>query len=449
MASHTLPVENIGLENLDDSMIILRYIGFSRKFNAMDDTTCQWLKLNFRSVRARIKRGNDVLDISIEHVQVGDELIELHTFPPSLKKLTLVNQRLIQELKKRGFLKFRVQRIKKQLTLSQAKHRENVLKSSELIQKAKESVVVSKGATKAIENLIDDSRHGKLDLGDMSDYVDKIINNGATEALGIISSLKKSDQTYAHCIDVGAIFQSTYVKMMEREGTVLTPKQSHRMLLGAFMHDIGKAKVPKDILDSTARFERDSPEMKLMQSHPVFGAEILTKLGSSDTIINMAHYHHVKMDTEIKSSYPQASYQEVYMETRLIAIVDVYQALVGRRSYKKSWAPPAAIQFLGNLSGIEFDTDAWDSFFQIMGQFPVGSLVELSDGSLAFVVQPAEKDLNRPRVALIRNVKGEDLTHNTLIDLQEEPEIKIVRDLDNYEVLGDASLEIFTSLRIT
>jgi HD-GYP domain-containing protein (c-di-GMP phosphodiesterase class II) len=190
--------------------------------------------------------------------------------------------------------------------------------------------------------------------------------------------------------------------------------------------------------------------MQLMQSHPTFGAEILTKMGSSETIINMAHYHHVKLDTSMNSSYPQGTkYEFLRAETRLIAIIDVYQALVGRRSYKKSWAPPAAMKFIDQLSGIEFDIDAWDNFYQIIGKYPVASLVELSDGSIAFVIQSALEDLDKPRVAVIRNAKGEDLTNNPLIDLAEEADIKIVKDLDNNDVLGDASLDIFTNLKIT
>ncbi len=447
----TSKTEFVSLENLDNSMVIERYTGFSGKFNSVDDSTCKWLQHNFKGVRARIKRGEEALDLSIDYLQFGDKVTELNTFPPSLKKLTIVNQRLIQELKKKGFLEFRVKRIKiKQLTQKQVRRQKAIEKSSELIYKAKESVEVSNSTTKAIENLIDDSRDGKIEIGDVSEFVDSIIKNDTTEAMSVICSLKQSDQTYAHCTDVGAIFQNTYIKMRKQQGIELSPQKKQEMLLGAFMHDIGKTKVPKDILDSTVRFERGSHEMQLIQSHPDFGAEILTNMGSSNTIINIAHYHHVKVDTAVNSSYPQVnSFEEVMMETRLIAIVDVYQALVGRRSYKKSWAPPAAIKFLGNLSGIEFDLDVWDSFFQVMGQYPVGSLVELNDGSMAFVVQPAHEDLDKPQVALIRNAKGENLTNNVLIDLQEEPEMKIVKDLDNYEVLGDASLEIFTNLKIT
>ncbi len=442
--------ESVSLENLDDSMIIDRYTGFSSKFSAMDDTTCKWLQHNFKGVRAVIMRGEKSLKTDIKDIQAGDMLVELDSFPPSLKKLTVVNARLIEELKKRGFLKFHVTRVKKQLTQQQVKHKEAVEESAEMIHKAKESVAVSEGATEAVENMMDNTRDGKMDIGDVSNYVDKIIGSGSAEAMGVLTSLKQSDQTYAHCTDVAAIFQSAYIKLKEREGIELSPEKKHEMLLGAFMHDIGKAKVPKDILDSTARFERDSREMQLMQSHPSFGAEILTNMGSSEMIVNMAHYHHVKLDTSMNSSYPQGTnFDDLCSETRLIAIVDVYQALVGRRSYKKSWAPPAAMKFIDQLSGIEFDIDAWDKFYEIIGKYPVASLVELNDGSIAFVIQAAVEDLDKPRVAVIRNAKGEDLTNNPLIDLAEETDIKIVKDLDNYDVLGDASLDIFTNLNIT
>ncbi|MBT4263669.1 MAG: HD domain-containing protein [Deltaproteobacteria bacterium] len=450
MATVTSQTESVSLENLDDSMVIERFIGFSNKFVAMDETTCKWLQHNFKGVKARIKRGEESLNLNINGIQTGDQLLELHTFPPSLKKLTTVNQRLILELEKRGFLKFSVKRISKQLTQKQVKHKEAVEKTSQLIHKAKESVAISSGATKAVESLMDDTRNGKMEIGDISNYVDNIIESGSTEAMGVLASLKKSDQTYAHCTDVAAIFQSTYIKLMKQKGIELSPEKKHEMLLGAFMHDIGKAKVPKDILDSTVRFERDSREMKLMQSHPAFGAEILTNMGSTDMIINMAHYHHVKLDTGMKSSYPLGiNFDDLVMETRLIAIVDVYQALVGRRSYKKSWAPPAAMKFIDQLSGIEFDMDVWETFHQILGKYPVGSLVELNDGSMAFVVETADEDLDRPRVAVVRNAKGEDLTNNPLIDLLEEPDIKIIKDLDNHEALGDASMDIFTNLKIT
>jgi len=450
MSQDTKQIKTVTLENLHENMIIEKYTGFVSRFTPMNDETCKWLQHNFKGVIAGVERSGSRLDLSIDEVRAGDRLVELHSFPEQRRKLTIVNDRLIEELRKRGFTRFTVREVKKQLPEKQARRREAVTKSRELIDKAREGIVVSQQATQAVENLIDGTRDGNMDPEAVARYVDSIITSGSAEAIGVLSSLKQSDQTYAHCVDVGAIFQCVYAQLMKRRGVTLNQQQKADMLMGAFLHDIGKARVPKEILDSTVRFERDSREMQLMQSHPVFGAEILTEFGSSDTIINMSHYHHVKLDTTLKSSYPKVdSYDDVVWETRLIAIVDVYQALVGRRSYKKSWAPPAAMKFIDQLSGIEFDMDVWDQFYQIMGKYPTGSLVELSDGSLAFVIQPADEDLDRPKVAVIRNAKGQDLSHNTLINLADESDIKIVKDLDNYDVLGDASLEIFTNLKIS
>lgn len=442
--------ETVLLENLDSSMVIEKYTGFTSKFTPMDEDSCKWLQHNFKGVKAEIKRDSKQQHLLINSVKAGDTLLALYDFPESLKKLTIVNDRLINELKKRGFKRFLVKRIKRKLTPQQVRRREAVARSTELIDKARDGVKISAGASRAVEDMIDSTREGRLDSEAVSQYVDHILKSESTEALGVLSSLKQSDQTYAHCVDVGAIFQCSYMKLMKKRRIELTREQKAEMLMGAFLHDIGKARVPKEILDSTVRFERDSHEMKLMQSHPVFGAEMLTEYGSSETIVNMAHYHHVKLDTTMKSSYPEVkSYDEVIMETRLIAIVDVYQALVGRRSYKKSWAPPAAMKFIDQLSGIEFDMEVWDEFYSILGKYPTGSLVELNDGALAFVVGEAGEDLDQPEVALIRNAKGEDLTNNTLINLADEPDIKIVKDLDNYDVLGDASLDIFTNLKIS
>lgn len=449
MAVATSQLENVLLENLKESMIILRYTKFTERFQPMDDLACKWLQHNFKGVNAIIKRNDKRYDAPIEKAKAGDILLELHSFPESLKKLTHVSPGLVQELKKRGFLAFTVKEIKKQKSEKEIKREASVQESAKFIDQVKENVKVHDGATVAVEDLLDHTRDGDTDLTEIKGFVEGIVNESSTEAIGIITSLKQSDQTYAHCIEVGSIFQSVYVQLQQKKGIEVTAKDKQEILMGAFMHDIGKAKVPKDVLDSTERFERDSREMKLMQSHPTFGAEILTDMGSSDMIINMAHYHHVKLDTSMKSSYPlDVNYDDVIYETRLIAIVDVYQALVGRRSYKKSWAPPAAMKFIEQLSGIEFDLDTWDDFYSILGQYPVGSLVELNDGSYAFVTGAASEDMSKPKVAVIRNAQGEDVKNNTLIDLQLEQDIVIAKELDSFDVLGDKSLEIFTNLNI-
>ncbi|MBU3917901.1 HD domain-containing protein, partial [bacterium] len=221
-------------------------------------------------------------------------------------------------------------------------------------------------------------------------------------------------------------------------------------LLGAFLHDFGKSKIPKEILDSTVRFERESREMKLMESHPDFGAKLLSDMDMPDAIVNMAHYHHVKQDTTMNSCYPKnVDFRKVIPETRLLSIIDAYQALVGRRKYKKSWNPPAAIRYIDALAGVEFDMDIWDDFLQVIGLYPKGSLVELSDKSIGFVMSVPKENLDKPQVAIVRNKFGEDLDSHTLIDLEFEKDIIITQDLDIEDTFGEKAIDIFTNLKFT
>jgi HD-GYP domain-containing protein (c-di-GMP phosphodiesterase class II) len=186
-----------------------------------------------------------------------------------------------------------------------------------------------------------------------------------------------------------------------------------------------------------------------MESHPTFGAEILSGMDMPDSVINMAHFHHVKQDTTMNSCYPKGvDYGKVIYESRLLSIIDAYQALVGRRKYKKSWNPPAAIRYIDALAGVEFDMDAWENFLNVVGLFPKGSLVELGDHSIGFVMGTPKQDLKRPQVAIVRNPSGEDLTHHSLIDLELEQDLSIISDLDIEETFGHDALNVFTNIQI-
>jgi HD-GYP domain-containing protein (c-di-GMP phosphodiesterase class II) len=76
-------------------------------------------------------------------------------------------------------------------------------------------------------------------------------------------------------------------------------------LLATFLPDIGKARIPKEILTSTKRFESDGSEMREIRKHPALRADLLSRAGMPEVIVNMAHYHHVKLDETMTSSYPE------------------------------------------------------------------------------------------------------------------------------------------------
>jgi HD-GYP domain-containing protein (c-di-GMP phosphodiesterase class II) len=303
-----------------------------------------------------------------------------------------------------------------------------------------------------VEEMLDQGRQGRYSSQGVESAVEEILRKGSSPAMKAIAGLKGSDQTYAHCTDMSVILQDCYTGMLERQGKKVTDPNRRFVLISGFMHDIGKSEVPKDVLESTVRFAPDSREMRMMRNHTTYGARILSEMGMNSIAINVAHYHHVKKDPALFTSYPAVPYEQVLPITRLASIVDVYQALIGRRKYKKNWVPGKAVEYVSKLKGTEFDDRMLDSFVETLGIYPVGSLVRLSTNELAFVLSIGPKEHpERPVVSVVENAEGELLTHHSLLDLMAEPDIKVEEIVDHYEHYNkseDQAYQIFQSIRL-
>ncbi|MBU3916291.1 HD domain-containing protein, partial [bacterium] len=389
----------IDVEKLNKTMTILAYTGFSAKYRSIDDKTRAFLTKNFKGTRILVDRKGKKLNIPIEEAEVGDTIIQIFAFPVSLEKLTRANPKLATILKKYGILQFKVQQIaklsddyRKELqdaidlvnlftkkpSEKQRRLQEGIRKANQLVEKVIDGENQRKKGENILENMMDNARQGRINISDIENFIENIVNNSSTDAMKAIMSLKASDQTYGHCIDVGVLFEPLYftgIERLKKPSDFTTKKEA---MLGAFLHDFGKSKVSKDILDSTVRFELGCHEMEQIRSHPIHGAKLLNGMNMPDVMINMTLYHHVKMDESLNNSYPiKLEYRNSSFATKLLAIVDIYQALVGERSYKRSWTPPQTIRYLSALAGIEFDEDIWDIFVCALGEYPIGSLVVL------------------------------------------------------------------------
>ncbi len=439
----------VGVSDLSEDMLIQAYTGFDSKFSSMDEKTVLWIRHNFKGATSIVERNSEKKSIPIEQINIGDTLHMISKLPSSLINISQVNKQLAAELERRGFLKFKVQKAvatadKKLGGMEKSKDQAN-----QFVEKVKESISMCKHATEAVENLLDSARQGKTDTKDIEAYVDNMTNNESADAIGAIISLKENDQVYAHCIDVGVIFQTTYFEIIKLRGETSIFKDDKEAMMAAFLHDIGKAKVPKEILNSTAPFKKNSKEMELIRSHPETGAEMLASMGMPDYFSNMAHYHHVKFDSTMASSYPKdVKDDEIMFATRLLALIDAYQALTAGRSYKKSWTPPAVMRYLDATAGVEFDLSLWQDFQKVMGHYPRGSFVKLSDGTYGFVMTVPEKDVLRPQVAVVRNADDEDLQNQYLVDLQIEKELSIIQDIDAKTIYQNKALEVLSKINI-
>lgn len=121
---------------------------------------------------------------------------------------------------------------------------------------------------------------------------------------------------------------------------------------GAALHDVGKARVPQDILGKRGPLSAD--EFDVVVQHPVWGAEILEKLEFlPDAARQAVLHHHERWDGQ---GYPAGLVEErIPVSARIVMIADVFDALTSDRSYKEAWTPEAAGEFLLRESGRAFD----------------------------------------------------------------------------------------------
>ena len=402
--------------------------------------------------------------VPIEEVQPFENIEAILEIPEALKIAKVVSG-LAASMEKRGFLAMRVvipadlpdeepaaPAVKTGPESAQKQHRARVAEAKKFIETLEPAAESRDKASTRVEEMLDQGRSGSFSTKAAEAAVADLIQGGKTTAVKALAGLKGSDQTYAHCVDMSVIFQEAYADILKRTGKEISPETNQFNLLAGFMHDIGKSEVPKEILESTKRFAPDSQEMLILRNHTMYGARILEELGLHKAQINVAHYHHVKKDSTLFTSYPDVPYDDVLPVTRLASITDVYQALIGRRRYKKNWVPAKAIDYMMKLSGSEFDERMLEHFVRSVGRYPVGSLLKLSTGQLAFVVRlgPEEAD-DSPVVVAVESANGELLEHNELIDLAVERDIsieEIVDHYDHYNETEDQSYQIFRSISL-
>lgn len=193
---------------------------------------------------------------------------------------------------------------------------------------------------------------------------------------------------------------------------------------GAMFHDVGKGRIPEGVLYKPGRLDDD--ERRIMQAHPVLGAEILLESDSvSPYALGAAWGHHMRHDGR---GYPaRRPWFKKSRSTSLIQICDVFEALTSRRPYKAPYSPARAYQILYSDPGA-FDPGLLAIFTRAMGLFPPGRFVELVDGRLGRVAKVGRK-LDRPSVRLFPD--GDLL----ILDAPENQGIAVKRLLEEPELV--------------
>jgi HD-GYP domain-containing protein (c-di-GMP phosphodiesterase class II) len=235
----------------------------------------------------------------------------------------------------------------------------------------------------------------------ITDDLMKAINENEAVAVDI-SALKVSDEyTFKHSVDVATM------SMIVGRKHGLSDNEVYEIGISGLLHDVGKSKIPNEILNKATRLTDE--EFSMMKQHSLFGYGILKEKNDLSNSIKLGVLqHHEKMNS---TGYPMGvSSDKINLFARIISVADIYDALVTQRPYKKPFSPRDAIEMIMSMTE-ELDINVMRSFFESIILYPVGTDVELSTGEKARVVENNTKSVLRPKVI--------GLTTGTKYDLSE------------------------------
>jgi len=244
--------------------------------------------------------------------------------------------------------------------------------------------------------------------------VDQVLNE-ETSLIGLTAIRDYDEYTFTHSVNV-CIFS---VALGRRLG--MTKLQLYELGLAALMHDIGKSRVPLDLLQKTG--ELTDEEWKWMAAHPWLGVLVLFQFRRqqeelSYRAMTVCHEHHMKIDL---TGYPKAVRpRQVSLLSKIVSIADGYDAATSRRVYKtEALAPSAVLEEMRDNPRRGLDQVLVKAFINLLGIYPVGTLVVLDTFELAVVSasNPSPEALSRPIVKIISDAQGNRISPPLVVDL--------------------------------
>lgn len=256
-----------------------------------------------------------------------------------------------------------------------------------------------------LTNTIMDFNQGNtLKLVKLSGSIDSIIaeitaNNDVQISLSDISAA--DEYTFTHSVNV-----AVYSLLMGR-GLKYSRKKLQMLAMGSLLHDIGKTILDHEIVYKEGALSDD--EFEYVKKHTICGYEVLRDCPNVPVAAKeIALNHHEKLDG---TGYPRGIKDSELNEfARITSIADVYDALTTDRCYRKKWSTNKALDFLIENSDTKFDPDLIRIFMQRIAIYPNGSMVRLSDGSLAIVMEQNKYAPLRPIVRVTSDKYGKEIT---------------------------------------
>ncbi|MBC7076240.1 MAG: HD-GYP domain-containing protein, partial [Syntrophomonadaceae bacterium] len=216
------------------------------------------------------------------------------------------------------------------------------------------------------------------------------------------------DYTFAHSVNVCILSLITGITLGYDD------LKLRDLGIGALLHDIGKTKIDKEILNKPDDLTKE--EFNEIKKHTVYGFKILRQYDDIPLLsAHIAYQHHERWDGQ---GYPRGlSDKNIHEYARIVAVADVYDALLADRPYRPSYTVNQAITILKRMSGIYLDANCVDSLIANIAIYPIGSVIELNTGEIGVVVDVNKKAPSKPVVKIILDKNNRKLPQPYEVDL--------------------------------
>jgi putative nucleotidyltransferase with HDIG domain len=232
------------------------------------------------------------------------------------------------------------------------------------------------------------------------DSLSRLVYQDRTSLLALTTLKRHDNYTFTHMVNVAALSMAM-ARSLDLEGPML-----REFGFAALMHDIGKVYTPLEILDKPGKLTDE--EFTIMKRHVVDGAHVLRRTPETPALAPVVAFeHHLRQDL---SGYPEnVGARTLNLCTMVVSVCDVFDALRSNRAYRAGLATDRIKHIMGQQDSTAFNKTLLRRFVNLMGLFPIGTLVRLNTEELAVVTQTHPDDPFRPQVKLLTDGKGEKL----------------------------------------
>jgi len=269
-------------------------------------------------------------------------------------------------------------------------------------------------AVETAEQLWQQAKSGdKPDPGAARTIIDslaKLVGGDRTSLLALTALKKYDNYTFTHMVNV-SVLAMAQARSLNLEGALL-----REFGFAALMHDIGKVNTPQEVLNKPDKLTPE--EFDVMQRHVVDGAHILRRTPEMPALAPVVAFeHHLRQDL---SGYPRGiGHRKLDLCTQIVSIADVYDALRSNRVYREGLPSDRIKSIMGKKDDPAFNQKLLRRFINLIGLFPIGTLVRLNTEEIGVVTHEHPSDPFRPQVKIVRDRDGGKLEDTMLVNTWE------------------------------